>query len=162
MNVRSLKKCEVCGKDYKGTIIQKYCSNPCQQISCRKQQKHFNNKNPDAMVQYNKNRVKRNPDVWRQKSKKDREDIISMLGGVCAVDKCNITKKEWLHADYIPTMNGTGLRHPRHKRWVLDHLEDFRLLCANHHYELTITGSIEGSNITQNKKKENDSEKVFD
>jgi hypothetical protein len=54
-----------------------------------------------------------------------------------------------LHVDYIPTMRGSKFRHPRHLRWVMDHIQDFRILCANHHYELTLTGQIEGTDITQ-------------
>ena len=51
-------------------------------------------------------------------------------------------------------MIGTGFRHPRHKKWVLDNIKDFRLLCANHHYELTLSGKIKGTNIKQ--KRHND------
>ena len=28
-------------------------------------------------------------------------------------------------------------------------VEIFRILCANHHYELTLTGKIEGTDIVQ-------------
>jgi len=40
-------------------------------------------------------------------------------------------------------------RHPRHLGFVMANLDAFRLLCANHHYELTLTGAIAGTDITQ-------------
>lgn len=101
------------------------------------------------MRQYNKNREAKNPTVWKDKVANERSKIIDALGGKCCVENCNVENKNWLHVDYIPTMIGTGFRHPRHFKWVMDNLSDFRLLCANHHYELTITGRIQGSTITQ-------------
>lgn len=44
---------------------------------------------------------------------------------------------------------GTHLPYNLRPAFILNHLRDFRLLCANHHRELTITGKIEGSSIRQ-------------
>jgi len=73
--------------------------------------------------------------------------ILELLGGACVV--CGATNPSWLHVDYIPTSRDLKYRHPRHYRYVADHVDDFRILCANHHYELTLTGRIEGTEITQ-------------
>lgn len=62
---------------------------------------------------------------------------------------CGVDNPFWLHVDYIPTSRGEQYRHPRHFKYVSEHLDDFRILCANHHYELTLTGRIEGTDITQ-------------
>ncbi len=96
---------------------------------------------------YNANRVAKDPDTWRSKSRSERERIIAMLGGACVV--CGVTNPYWLHVDFIPTTRQSKYRHPRHYAWVSKNRELFRVLCANHHYELTLTGRIEGSDITQ-------------
>lgn len=107
----------------------------------------FKRKYPEAMKKYNENRKSKNPTVWKDRWNSDREEIIDKLGGKCVV--CPVKNPLHLHIDYAPTMIGTGVRHPRHKAWVLRNIKDFRLLCANHHYELTLTGRIEGTKITQ-------------
>ncbi len=99
------------------------------------------------MDQYNANRLAKNPGAWRDQARSGRLRVLAMLGGRCIV--CGVTNPSWLHADYIPTSIGKKYRHPRGVAWVRDHIEDFRLLCANHHYELTLTGKIEGTDITQ-------------
>jgi hypothetical protein len=38
---------------------------------------------------------------------------------------------------------------PRLLAYIRKNKDNFRLLCANHHYELTLTGMIEGTDITQ-------------
>lgn len=139
--------CIVCNKEFMGFKNHVLCSDKCRKVRRNTQRDVFFEKHPDAMKAYNKNRVEANPDVWKKKWDSEREEIIEKLGGKCTV--CPVTNIYHLHIDYIPTMRGTGKRHPRHKRWVLDHITDFRLLCANHHYELTLTGKIEGTNITQ-------------
>jgi hypothetical protein len=102
---------------------------------------------PGAMKEYNKRRLAKNPGAYREKSRRDRTESIRLLGGKCCV--CGVTNPNWLHVDYIPTNKNSPYRHPRHLRFVKDHLNEFRLLCANHHYELTLTGKIEGTEITQ-------------
>jgi hypothetical protein len=51
--------------------------------------------------------------------------------------------------DFIPITRELRYRHPRHYAFVSKQKELFRVLCANHHYELTLTGRIDGSDITQ-------------
>lgn len=144
------RTCVVCGKSYIAVApLQKTCSKECRVIHYKPRQLAFKEANPEAWKKYAANRVKADPMVWRNKRLRDRTVSINALGGKCCVEHCEVTNPNWLHIDYIPTMHGTGYRHPRHKRWILDHLQDFRLLCANHHYELTITGKIEGTSIFQ-------------
>ncbi len=140
--------CVICYSPYKAVApLQKTCSRECRKKKNKTLQIKFKLRNPDKEKEYRENRVNKNPNIWKQKHKNERLEIIKRLGGKCAA--CGHGNPIHLHIDYIPTMIGTGYRHPRHKRWVLDHLEDFRLLCANHHYELTTTGEIQGTNITQ-------------
>jgi hypothetical protein len=148
-NIRSKKLCEECESVFLGTVVQKVCSDECRATKAKKAQQHFKKKNPGKHREYNKNRLLKNPDAWKIAKQRERDSIIAALGGKCIVPGCGVTNPFWLHADYIPTMMGTGYRHPRHAGWVLRNLDKFRLLCANHHYELTLTGVIEGSNITQ-------------
>lgn len=145
--------CIICNKKYKAVSpLQKTCSQECRKNKNRKIQKDFKLRHPDKQREYNENRLKKNPDAWREKTRNDRIEIINVLGGKCLA--CGHDNPLHLHIDYIPTMIGSGMRHPRHKRWILDNINDFRLLCANHHYELTTTGKIQGTNITQ--KRHND------
>ena len=139
--------CVVCDKEFLGYLNHVLCSDVCRKVRRNSQKEKFFEDHPNAMKAYNKNRVSKDPDVWKKKWDSSREKIIDKLGGKCLV--CNTTNIYHLHIDYIPTMRGTGKRHPRHERWVLDHLTDFRLLCANHHYELTLTGKIENTNLIQ-------------
>lgn len=136
--------CAICHNTFFGHLNHKYCGDQCREIASKQQQGGFKVKNPKAHRRYNRNR---RPNYWRDKQQSERLEIVTSLGGKCCV--CDITNPNWLHVDYIPTMQGTGLRHPKHKSYVLRHVEDFRLLCANHHYELSITGKIEGTDITQ-------------
>lgn len=99
------------------------------------------------MTKYNKARLIKNPGAWRDKHRRERLEAIRLLGGKCVV--CGAINPNWLHVDYVPTTNGKPYRHPRHLKYIREHLEDFRLLCANHHYELTLTGQIQGTEITQ-------------
>jgi hypothetical protein len=110
----------------------------------------FYERNPrsEYMAEVNRRRTARNPGMWAGKARAERLEEIRLLGGGCAV--CGVTNPSWLHVDYIPTTNGKPYRHPRHLKYVREHLGDFRLLCANHHYELTLTGKIAGTTITQN------------
>ncbi len=102
---------------------------------------------PEAMKQYNANRAAKDPGVWRRKSGTERVRIVEMLGGRCVV--CGAENPLWLHVDYIAGSRGLKYRHPRHIAYVNDHRNEFRILCANHHYELTLSGRIAGTDITQ-------------
>lgn len=142
------RTCVVCGNDYRAVApLQKTCSLPCRKIHYAPMQTKFKDANPGAMKVYNKNRLAKNPNVWKDKQRRERVKILEALGGKCIV--CSVTNKNWLHVDYIPTMRNSKYRHPRHFKWVMENLKDFRILCANHHYELTITGKIEGTDISQ-------------
>lgn len=151
LKVKKEKPCDICGSLFLGNSNYRYCSQSCRKVAQKNQQISFAKKNPDAMKGYNKKRIEKNSSAWRDKWDKERKEIILILGGKCCVQTCNVTNRYHLHIDYIPTMKGTGFRHPRHRRWVIDHIDSFRLLCANHHYELTLTGKIEGTKITQSK-----------
>lgn len=145
--------CTICGSEYKAVApLQKTCSKECRAKKDKKHQEVFHSNNPGIMKSYNQTRREKDPDVWKRKYRRDRIEIFNALGGKCCVEKCKTRNPLHFHFDYIPTMIGTGYRHPRHKAWVLEHLSDFRLICANHHYELTITGQIEGSPITQQRR----------
>lgn len=145
--------CTVCDKPYKAVApLQKTCSKECRNIKNIRRNDSYGTKYTDRRDQYAKNRKKKNPDIWKDKNRKERMEIIEALGGECLA--CGHDNPLHLHIDYIPTMIGTGQRHPRHRRWMLDNLDKLRLLCANHHYELTTTGSIENTNIKQ--KRHND------
>lgn len=146
-SVKYKHKCRICKTIFYGRSIDKYCSDPCRKKAADKQRRYFKKTNPDKSKEYNTNRLKKNPNYWKDKARNERLEIIQKLGGKCCV--CPINNPVWLHIDFIPTMRGTSLRHPRHKKWVLKNLKKFRLLCANHHYELTLTGKIKGTNITQ-------------
>ena len=99
------------------------------------------------MDRIHKGRAVKNPGMWREKHRAERSQAIALLGGGCVV--CGVTNPNWLHIDYVPTTNGKPYRHPRHLKFIREHEADFRLLCANHHYELTLTGKIAGTPITQ-------------
>lgn len=143
--------CTICQGSYKAVSpLQKTCSKECRAKLYTGSRAKFYESNPDAIKTYNQRRKDKDPDVWKNKYRKEREEVIEKLGGKCIA--CEVTNPNWLHIDYIPTMIGTGYRHPRHKKWVLDNIKDFRLLCANHHYELTLTGKIEGTLIVQKTK----------
>lgn len=144
-NVKTEKICTVCDKVYLGTAVQKTCSDGCRKVKYQGYSKEWAEKHPGSMTKYNKTRKEKNPTVWRDKRRKERMEIITTLGGECIV--CGNSNPLHLHADYIPTMVGKKRRHPCHKRWVLEHRADFRILCANHHYELTLSGKIEGTDI---------------
>lgn len=142
--------CTICSNPYVAVApLQKTCSKECRKTKDRISQLRFKHKNPEAMRGYNTNRLIKNPNAWKDKNARERSEIITTLGSTCIVPDCGVINPLHLHVDYIPTMRGTGFRHPKYKKWVMDNIKDFRLLCANHHYELTITGKIENTNITQ-------------
>lgn len=140
--------CSICNLPYMAVApMQKTCSKECRKTKDRIARKEYHKNNPEKHREYNAKRLTKDPNAWKDKWTKERLDILDALGGVCIV--CGNDNPYHLHVDYIPTMVGTGYRHPRHRRWVLDHLSDFRILCANHHYELTLSGKIKGTTITQ-------------
>jgi hypothetical protein len=145
------RACRECGKVFPikgvGDANRRYCSQDCSKKRYTKQLATWRFEHPEHMAVYNSNRLAKNPQAWTGKARKERLAAISLLGGKCVV--CGVKNPNWLHIDYIPTTRGIPFRHPRHLRFVRDHLSDFRLLCANHHYELTLTGRIEGTDITQ-------------
>ena len=96
---------------------------------------------------YRANQLAKTPDYDRSRAREQRKQLIDLLGGRCIV--CGVDNANWLHIDFIPGGRGLKYRHPRHYKYVSENLHLFRLLCANHHYELTLTGAIEGTGIIQ-------------
>lgn len=145
------RNCLHCGNSFPlksaADANRKHCSKACAKAHNVKRIKDWNQDHPDAMKQYNANRTNKNANAYKEQSRKERLAILELLGGKCIV--CGVDNPNWLHVDYIPTTRGTPYRHPRHLRYVREHITNFRLLCANHHYELTLTGKIEGTDITQ-------------
>jgi hypothetical protein len=146
-----VRNCQHCGKEFPllsaGDANRKHCSQACAKSYNAKYIKTWVDEHPEAKKQYTANRTAKNPGVWKEQSRKERLAIITLLGGCCIV--CGATNPNWLHVDYIQTTRGKPYRHPRHLKYIREHQNEFRLLCANHHYELTLTGKIEGTEITQ-------------
>lgn len=126
---------------------RRYCSRQCARRASEKKISGWKKFHPQYMKEYNRNRIVKNPGAWKEKYDKNRSETIELLGGKCIV--CGVNNPFWLHLDYIPTTRGKPTRHSRHIGFIKKHIEDFRILCANHHYELTITGKIEGTDIVQ-------------
>ena len=145
------RSCRHCGREFevreRADANRQHCSKECAKSHNAKQIKSWQLDHPDAWKHYNANRVAKNPGVYREQHRSQRERIIALLGGACIV--CGVTNIYWLHVDFIPTGRNLRYRHPRHYAWVSKHKELFRVLCANHHYELTLRGRIEGTDITQ-------------
>lgn len=126
---------------------RQHCSKQCAKNHNAKRIRAWQIENPEAQDGYRKNQLAKNPSVNRDRWRQRRGRIIDLLGGKCVV--CGVMNPHWLHVDFIPTGRDSQYRHPRHYKYVSEHLDLFRILCANHHYELTLTGRIEGTNITQ-------------
>ncbi len=145
------RTCLQCGATFpvltRGDANRQHCSRVCAKKRYAKKIRTWQTEHPEAMKGYRKTQLAKNPGMYKDKARKDRLEAIRLLEGCCVV--CGVTNTNWLHVDYIPTNKASPFRHPRHLRFVRDHLKDFRLLCANHHYELTLTGRIEGTEITQ-------------
>jgi endogenous inhibitor of DNA gyrase (YacG/DUF329 family) len=145
------RACRHCGQEFevreRADANRQHCSKECAKNHNAKRIGGWLTDNPGAMKRYNQARLAKNPGAWRDKHRSERERIIDLLGGACVV--CGVTNPHWLHVDFIPTTREMRYRHPRHYAWVSKHLDLFRVLCANHHYELTLTGRIEGTSITQ-------------
>ncbi len=145
------RDCRICGKSFpinKGDQNRRYCSEKCSKKAYQKSTLRFHESHPEIHNKYNQARLVKNPGAWTEKHRNERLEAIRLLGGECVV--CRVKNPNWLHIDYIPTTNGKPYRHPRHLKYIKENLSLFRLLCANHHYELTLTGTIEGTTITQN------------
>ena len=145
------RSCLECGTTFaiveRGDANRRYCTRQCAKRAYNKQQSAWHFSNPDAMARYNANRVAKDPDSWKRKDRLGRSESLRLLGGKCIV--CGADNPNWLHIDFIATQRGLKYRHPRHIAYIRTHLHEFRILCANHHYELTLTGKIEGTDITQ-------------
>lgn len=145
------RTCRHCGTAFlvkdRSDANRQHCSKECAKNHNAKRVGQWHAENPQSMTGYNRTRLAKNPGAWRQKSRAERAAIIELLGGRCLV--CGVANPSWLHADYIPTTRDRQFRHPRHLAFVRANRSDFRVLCANHHYELTLTGRIEGTAITQ-------------
>jgi hypothetical protein len=149
--VAKTRTCRNCGKDFEvfgiGDCNRQHCSKQCAKNYNAKTIRTWQQEHPEQMKLYYARRAAKAPDQWRKKWGTERERIIELLGGSCVV--CGVTNRHWLHVDYIAGSRGSQYRHPRHFAYVSRHKDEFRLLCANHHYELTLTGAIEGTTITQ-------------
>ncbi len=145
------RNCLQCGKSFPlrsaADANRKHCSRACAKKHNTKKIRTWQIEHPEKMEEYRKRRVAKNPGHNKERSRKYRLESIRLLGGCCCV--CGVTNQNWLHVDYIPTNKASPYRHPRHLAFIKRHLADFRLLCANHHYELTLTGRIEGTEIVQ-------------
>ena len=143
------RECGRCGTVF--TVVtradcnRRYCSRSCAKTANARRVSTWHAEHPEAMERYRQRSVAngQNRDWYRSR----RLRSIELLGGACVV--CGVTKPEWLHVDFIPTQINEQHRHPRHWAFIKRNPHLFRLLCANHHYELTLTGRIEGSDITQ-------------
>lgn len=143
---------QACGKSFElppGGNARKYCSKECSKNASAKRVKMWNEENltTERTRAYREKYLSKNPTVDSERKKRDRLEILAALGGAC--EACGVTKTVWLHVDFKPTCRDLQYRHARHKAYVLANLDKFRILCANHHYELTLTGTIEGTDITQ-------------
>lgn len=145
------RACKFCGTSFplkdRSDANRQYCSSACAKAQCAKTVRGWKVARPGYMRPYNDNRVTKNPEVWREKQRRDRARQLELLGGKCIV--CGVTNPNWLHIDYVPTTRNTPYRHGRGLAFIRRNIHLFRLLCANHHYELTLTGRIEGTDITQ-------------
>ena len=145
------RNCKQCNKPFplknRRDNNRKYCSSACAKRAYTKRIMDWKKEHPDKDREYRRNRENKNPNIWRDKVRKERLEKIKLLGGKCIA--CGANNLNWLHIDYIPTTKEVPYRHPRHINYIRNHIKDFRILCANHHYELSLTGKIEGTEIEQ-------------
>lgn len=145
------RKCRECGKEFpvqgKADANRQHCSKACAKRHNTKAIQQWRDDRPGYMTPYNATRFAKNPNEARDRDRRGRLESLRLLGGCCIV--CGASNPNWLHLDYIPTTRGKTYRHPRGLAFVRTHLDLFRILCANHHYELTLTGRIEGTDIVQ-------------
>jgi hypothetical protein len=145
------RDCRHCGTSFRlvdrGDANRQHCSKECAKNHASKTVRAWHVAHPRAYGAYRANQMAKDPEYERKRWQQKRGRIIDLLGGRCIV--CRVDNPYWLHVDFIPGSRDIQYRHPRHFKYVTEHIELFRLLCANHHYELTLTGSIEGTDITQ-------------
>jgi hypothetical protein len=146
-----VRECLVCKGDVliakTGDANRKYCSQKCAKKAYTKGIGIWKELNHEKLGIYHRDRVKKNAEVYKQQARSERKRILQFLGGKCVV--CCVENPSWLHVDYIPTNKGDAYRHSRTLKFTFANPHLFRILCANHHYELTLTGKIEGTSIEQ-------------
>lgn len=146
-----LRSCKVCTSAFtvanRDDANRRYCSQNCSRKAYAKGIGDWNKLHPEKLKEYRRTYVNKDPSRWAEIRRDQRTRILQELGGVCIV--CGVSKPNWLHVDYIPTTRNERFRHSRTLKYTLANLELFRILCANHHYELTLTGNIEGTDIVQ-------------
>ena len=145
------RNCRQCGTEFevreRADANRQHCSKKCAKNHAAKTVSTWAMEHPEMRKVYRSNQLTKDPDYEKRRWQDRRGRILDLLGGQCVV--CGVTNHHWLHVDFIPTGRGSKYRHPRHFKYVSEHLNLFRILCANHHYELTLTGRIEGTDITQ-------------
>jgi len=145
------RKCPVCGGSFtckdRSDSNRKYCSQNCSRKASNKGIKKWMHLHPEKLKEYRTNQILKNPKYNALVRRAQRAKILEMLGGKCVV--CGVDNPNWLHVDYIPTTRNEQFRHPRTLTFTRKNPHLFRILCANHHYELTLTGRIDGTEISQ-------------
>jgi len=145
------RNCRHCGAAFpvisSADANRQHCSRACAKNYNALRIHKWKEERPGYMKPYNETRKAKDPEINKRRAREQRAEILRLLGGACVV--CGASNPNWLHVDYIPTQKDLRFRHPRHIKFVREHLSEFRILCANHHYELTLTGAIEGTDITQ-------------
>lgn len=149
--IERVRECRHCGNEFpvssRADANRQHCSRACAKAHGAKRTKAWVEAHPEARSLYEHHRKEKSPKADLYRSRRRRADILELLGGACVV--CGVTNPYWLHVDYVPTQRDIPHRHPRHFSYISQHVDEFRILCANHHYELTLTGRIEGTDITQ-------------
>lgn len=150
-NAPKVRECRRCKHPFdvktRADANRQYCSRKCSRQAQKSTLSAWKIANPGHMKVYNKQRIKAHPGHYKVKWDKERGKIIEALGSRCIV--CGVDNPFWLEVDFKTGTRGQPLRHPRHGAYILTHLDEFRLLCANHHRELSATGLIQGTDITQ-------------
>ena len=145
------RECRTCSTPFtvaeRADANRQYCSQKCAKEAARKGSITWGRLHPERQATYRATRIKKNPTLWRDKRREERRRILEILGSKCLA--CGAINPNWLHVDYVPTTRHERYRHSRTLKFTLEHPDLFRILCANHHYELTLTGKIEGTNIVQ-------------
>lgn len=145
------RECRHCRSPFeilgRGDANRWHCSKQCAKNRQTKAIRDWQKENLDAVREHSRRWIAKNPGYWVEKARRERRETLDFLGGACVV--CGVDNQFWLHVDYIPTTRDLRYRHPRNISFIRRNAEDFRILCANHHYELTLTGRIEGTSITQ-------------
>lgn len=126
---------------------RRYCTRRCSRLSNRENIAAWVAAHPGCSERYNRTRLQKKPTAYIDQRRKDRAETIALLGGACVV--CGETYWPFLEIDYIPTTRGKPHRHSRGHKFMRDNAKDFRVLCANHHRELSTTGRIAGTEIVQ-------------